>query len=96
MKDTGIGIAPKDISRVMMPFGQVDSTLARRYEGTGLGLPLAKKFVESMGGEFAIASEVDIGTTITITLPKMPKKTYYTEETSDVPPTDNASGSHAA
>ena len=96
VKDTGIGIAPKDISRVMMPFGQVDSTLARRYEGTGLGLPLAKKFVESMGGEFAIASEVDIGTTITITLPKMPKKTYYTEETSDVPPTDNASGSHAA
>ena len=72
VRDTGIGIAPKDISRVMMPFGQVDSTLARRFEGTGLGLPLAKKFVESMGGEFSIESELDVGTTITITLPKIP------------------------
>ena len=92
VKDTGIGIAPKDISRVMMPFGQVDSTLSRRYEGTGLGLPLAKKFVESMGGEFAIESEVDVGTTITITLPKAPKDMgqnhHSTEEASHVAPTD--------
>lgn len=67
--DTGIGIAPKDISRVMTPFGQVDSTLARKYEGTGLGLPLSKKFVETMGGTFTITSEVNKGTTITIKLP---------------------------
>src|SRR5690606_30090855 len=46
VKDTGIGIAPKDISRAMSPFGQVDSALSRKYEGTGLGLPLTKKFVE--------------------------------------------------
>lgn len=69
VSDTGIGIAPKDISRVMTPFGQVDSTLARKYEGTGLGLPLSKKFVETMGGTFGIESEVDKGTTITIKLP---------------------------
>ena len=72
VRDTGIGIAPKDISRVMTPFGQVDSALSRKYEGTGLGLPLSKKFVESMGGDFAIESELNVGSTITLTLPKAP------------------------
>jgi len=72
VRDTGIGIAPKDISRVMTPFGQVDSALSRKYEGTGLGLPLAKKFVESMGGIFAIESQLKVGTNVTITLPKQP------------------------
>lgn len=72
VRDTGIGIAPKDISRVMTPFGQVDSALSRKYEGTGLGLPIAKKFVESMGGVFTIESELNVGTSITIALPKAP------------------------
>jgi two-component system, cell cycle sensor histidine kinase PleC len=74
VRDTGIGIAPKDISRAMSPFGQVDSALSRKYEGTGLGLPLTKKFVEIMGGTFRIESEVDAGTTITITIPLTPPK----------------------
>jgi len=68
--DTGIGIAPKDISRAMSPFGQVDNTLKRKYEGTGLGLPLTKKFVELMGGKFTIESELNKGTKITFTLPR--------------------------
>lgn len=72
VKDSGIGIAPKDISKVMTPFGQVDSAMARKYEGTGLGLPLSKKFIESMGGEFLITSELGVGTSITITLPRAP------------------------
>jgi len=75
VKDTGIGIAPKDISRAMAPFGQVDNALSRRYEGTGLGLPLTKKFVELMGGTFSIQSEVNVGTTITISLLKHAGKT---------------------
>ncbi len=70
VSDTGIGIAPKDISRAMSPFGQVDSALSRKYEGTGLGLPLTKKFVELMGGKFTIESEVNVGTTIVFTLPR--------------------------
>lgn len=74
VKDTGIGIAPKDISRAMSPFGQVDSALSRKYEGTGLGLPLTKKFVEIMGGTFRIESEVGVGTTITITVPLTPPR----------------------
>jgi two-component system cell cycle sensor histidine kinase PleC len=73
VKDTGIGIAPKDISKVMMPFGQVDNSLSRKYEGTGLGLPLASKFIEIMGGKFLIESELGAGTTVTIHLPKTPK-----------------------
>ncbi len=72
VRDTGIGIAPKDISRVMTPFGQVDSALSRKYEGTGLGLPLSKKFVESMGGVFSIESQLKVGTTVTISIPKAP------------------------
>lgn len=72
VRDTGIGIAPKDISRVMTPFGQVDSALSRKYEGTGLGLPLSKKFVESMGGTFGIESELKVGTTVKISIPKAP------------------------
>ncbi len=70
VKDSGIGIAPKDISKAMSPFGQVDSELSRKYEGTGLGLPLTKKFTEIMGGTFYIQSELGVGTTVTIVLPK--------------------------
>ncbi len=69
VRDTGIGIEPKDISKVMTPFGQVDSELSRRYEGTGLGLPLSKRLVELMEGTFRIESEVGIGTTITLNMP---------------------------
>lgn len=69
VSDTGIGIAPKDISRAMSPFGQVENTLTRKFEGTGLGLPLTKKFVELMGGKFTIESRLGAGTTITFTLP---------------------------
>lgn len=69
VSDSGIGIAPKDIAKVMSPFGQVDSKLSRKYEGTGLGLPLSKKFVETMGGTFTMESEVNVGTTVIITLP---------------------------
>jgi two-component system cell cycle sensor histidine kinase PleC len=67
--DNGIGIAPKDISKAMAPFGQIDSSISRRYEGTGLGLPLAKKLTELMHGVFELKSEVGLGTTVTLTFP---------------------------
>lgn len=70
VRDSGIGIAPKDISRAMAPFGQVDNALSRKFEGTGLGLPLTKKFVEIMGGKFEINSEVGKGTAVTFLLPE--------------------------
>jgi signal transduction histidine kinase len=55
----------------MEPFGQVDSRLSRKYEGTGLGLPLAKDLVELHGGTLTVESEINVGTTVTITLPAM-------------------------
>lgn len=73
VRDTGIGIAPKDLARALAPFGQVDNQLARKYEGTGLGLPLTKKFVELIGGKMNVESEVNKGTSITINIPIKPK-----------------------
>jgi PAS domain S-box-containing protein len=67
--DTGIGIAPGDLARAMSPFGQVDSRLSRRYEGTGLGLPLAKAFAELHGGTLELDSTPGEGTVARIILP---------------------------
>jgi signal transduction histidine kinase len=69
VKDTGIGIAAADIPRALEQFGQVDSRLARKYEGAGLGLPLAKRFMELHGGTLTLESTVDVGTTVTLILP---------------------------
>ena len=67
--DSGIGMEPEDIKTALTPFGQVDSRLARKYEGTGLGLPLTKNFIELHSGTLDIKSEVEVGTTVTITIP---------------------------
>jgi signal transduction histidine kinase len=67
--DQGIGMAAADIPVALQPFGQIDSSLARKFEGTGLGLSLAKHFCELMGGRLEIASELSQGTTVTITIP---------------------------
>jgi PAS domain S-box-containing protein len=67
--DTGIGIAPKDIPRVLEPFGQADNALSRRQQGTGLGLPIVKALAELSGGKFTLASEPGKGTTVTLRLP---------------------------
>ena len=69
VRDTGIGIAPTDIPRVLEPFGQIDNVLRRPAEGTGLGLPLTKRFVEMHGGSFALESAPGAGTTVTVALP---------------------------
>jgi signal transduction histidine kinase len=67
--DTGIGIAPEDVPTALERFGQIDGSLARRYEGTGLGLPLSKRLVELHGGKLDLRSEVGVGTTVSILLP---------------------------
>ena len=68
--DTGIGIALDDIPKALAPFQQVDGELSRRYEGTGLGLPLAKSLVELHGGSLDLQSRLGIGTTVTVRLPE--------------------------
>ncbi|HET6621891.1 MAG TPA: ATP-binding protein [Dongiaceae bacterium] len=67
--DTGIGMAPEEIPRALEPFGQIDGTLARRYDGTGLGLTITKAFIEMHGGSLTLDSEKGRGTIATIRLP---------------------------
>lgn len=61
--DTGIGMAPEDVPKALSPFVQIDGKLDRKYQGTGLGLPLAKSLVELHGGTLEMKSAVDRGTT---------------------------------
>jgi signal transduction histidine kinase len=67
--DTGIGIAATDLDKALRPFGQIDSRLARKYQGTGLGLPLAQSMAELHGGRLELTSAPGQGTTATIWLP---------------------------
>ncbi len=69
VKDSGIGIPKEDLDRVLRPFEQVESALARQHGGTGLGLPYSKKIIEIHGGTLTLSSQVDIGTTVRIDLP---------------------------
>ena len=67
--DTGIGIAPEDQAAIFEEFRQVGSDETRKQEGTGLGLTLAKKFIELHGGRIRVQSAVGLGATFTFTLP---------------------------
>jgi signal transduction histidine kinase/HAMP domain-containing protein len=70
--DTGIGMTPEEVQIALTPFGQVDSRLERKYEGTGLGLPLARSLVELHGGSLKIESEKGSGTKVRVKLPRVP------------------------
>jgi signal transduction histidine kinase len=67
--DTGIGIAPDQIGKVLEPFGQVKGERIRKHDGTGLGLPIAKHLVELHGGVLTIESRLGQGTTVRVVLP---------------------------
>ena len=69
ISDTGIGMTSSEVEVALQPFRQVDNALSRRYEGTGLGLPLAQRLVELHGGELRIESAPGQGTTVAILLP---------------------------
>ena len=69
VEDTGIGIRAEDIPVALEPFRQIENPLTRHYEGTGLGLPLAKALAELHGGTLAIKSTLGEGTVVTVWLP---------------------------
>lgn len=71
--DTGIGIRPEDAPKVFEAFRQIDGSLSRRYNGTGLGLALTQRLVELQGGTIGFESEPSVGTTFTIALPAAPE-----------------------
>ncbi len=75
VKDSGIGIAPKDFQRVFEEFQQVDTSSTRKYKGTGLGLPIARKLALMLGGDLTVDSELGQGSTFTMTIPaKIPQQ----------------------
>lgn len=69
VEDTGIGMAEETVAAALEPFRQLDGSLARRFEGAGLGLSIAKALTELHGGSLSVKSAVGQGTTVTIALP---------------------------
>ncbi|HEY7689669.1 MAG TPA: HAMP domain-containing sensor histidine kinase [Dongiaceae bacterium] len=89
ISDTGIGIGPDDLSKVLQPFGQAGDIMTRRHQGTGLGLPLTKALVDLHGGRLQIDSELGQGTIVHIEFP--PERTVMA-----APGTASAEGKRAA
>ena len=81
VSDTGIGISAEDLPRALEAFGQIDSSLGRRFEGTGLGLPLTKALADMHGAAFDLKSEPDVGTRVSITFPPARVDAHPDEET---------------
>jgi PAS domain S-box-containing protein len=69
VRDTGLGMTDDEIEIALQPFGQIDASNTRRYEGTGLGLPLAKRLAELHGGSLQVNSQRGYGTTVTVIIP---------------------------
>ena len=69
IQDNGIGMADAEIAIALQPFSQIDNSLARRFEGTGLGLPVSKALMELHGGRLDIQSGRGVGTLVTLTFP---------------------------
>lgn len=67
--DSGIGMDAEEMPRALSRFGQIESGLSRKYQGTGLGLPLVKQLAEMHGGTLELQSTPGIGTMATIRLP---------------------------
>ncbi|MEM9775906.1 MAG: ATP-binding protein [Chloroflexota bacterium] len=71
VSDTGIGIDHQFLGSLFKPFTQKENEFSKKYEGTGLGLAITKKFVELMDGKISVESEVGVGTTFAVLLPKV-------------------------
>lgn len=80
IQDNGIGIAPENIGKLFQPFVQLDSSLTRRFSGTGLGLALVRRIVELHGGSVSVTSQLGEGSRFSIHLPWLPSSQLPTRE----------------
>ena len=71
VEDTGIGIKAEDMARLFIEFQQLDSTSAKKYPGTGLGLALTKRIVEAQGGRIGVTSTPDKGSIFHAVMPRI-------------------------
>jgi signal transduction histidine kinase len=71
VEDTGIGIKAEDIERLFVEFQQLDATIAKKYSGTGLGLALTKRIVETQGGHVGVKTTPDLGSVFYAVLPRI-------------------------
>ena len=71
--DTGVGISPNDQLRLFVEFQQLDSGVAKKFQGTGLGLALTRRIVEAQGGKVGVSSQVNQGSTFYVILPRIKK-----------------------
>ena len=93
--DTGIGISEDDQKRLFQPFTQLDSSLSRKYDGTGLGLALVKRLTELHGGTVSLESEVGRGSCFTVSLPwQGVDSTFHTSDVAEAG--DNHKSAHSA
>jgi CheY-like chemotaxis protein len=83
--DTGIGIAPQNLNKLFQPFVQIDSSLNRRYNGTGLGLALVRQIAELHGGDISVRSELDQGSCFTLRIPNHFCSVLESEPLSQIP-----------
>ncbi len=84
VEDTGIGIAPADLKLIFQEFSQIHSPIQGRVKGTGLGLSLSRKLAELLGGTLEVSSQLGVGSTFTLVLPKH----VFVEPVLDAPPVD--------
>lgn len=76
VKDTGIGVPPDRLDRLFKPFSQGDASITRQYGGTGLGLVISRRLCELMGGELTVESQVNQGSTFTVSISLEADPTY--------------------